>query len=415
MKQKDNIQVGIGFATGRKGFQKVLRSYIHNWKESGLVGNNEVLLNLLIAYDLHYKNTQITDYTEIPWELANQINEKIFIGDMEIESEIEHLKKENIIDADEATLLFKRGYAGKRNAVLYFAVKNRMDYLLFLDDDEYPVAVTNTRNTVVWGGQHVLLKHLQYLEGADITHGRHCGYISPIPYIEYNERMSESDFRCFIEAISNDILNWENVKEVMQNGGVTYADPQILITNEPSEVEEQNKSKFISGSNLGINLKEPTRLFPFYNPPKARGEDTFLATCLSHRKVLKLPCYTFHDGFSTYHHLLEGVLPIRLKQIKGEEEEIINRFYKACIGWIRYKPLLTYITKPEAYEETIGKIRNHLRKTVPKLCAYFHRPEFAQISEELEKYHENVIDHYREFLATQLAWSKVMEHLQTRS
>ena len=37
-----------------------------------------------------------------------------------------------------------------------------------------------------------------------------------------------------------------------------------------------NKAKFISGANLCINLTDAKRVFPFYNPPGARGEDTFL-------------------------------------------------------------------------------------------------------------------------------------------
>ncbi len=47
--------------------------------------------------------------------------------------------------------------------------------------------------------------HLQYIREADVTSGYHCGYISPIPYLNYNSDLSETDFRTFIEAISNDI------------------------------------------------------------------------------------------------------------------------------------------------------------------------------------------------------------------
>lgn len=192
-----------------------------------------------------------------------------------------------------------------------------MDYLIFLDDDEYPMAVTNTKKHTIWSGQHVLSTHIKHIRNADLTHGHHCGYISPIPFIEYNDTMQETDFRSFIEAISNDILNWDNVKAVMNNGGVTYADTNILTTEATIEVEEVNHAKFISGANLGINLSNPKRIFPFYNPVGARGEDTFLSTCLKERKVLRIPVYTFHDGFSTYSHLLEGVLPIKLNYIKG--------------------------------------------------------------------------------------------------
>ncbi|NLV70757.1 MAG: hypothetical protein GXY56_07735, partial [Clostridiales bacterium] len=40
------IKVGIGFATGRKQFQRILRSYAYNWKESGLIDNQNVSLDL---------------------------------------------------------------------------------------------------------------------------------------------------------------------------------------------------------------------------------------------------------------------------------------------------------------------------------------------------------------------------------
>lgn len=407
------IRVGIGFATGRKGFQKILRSYIHNWRESGLVENVNIQLHLFIAYDLSYANTEVKDFTGMPGELSKQINGRTYIGNRDIRLESDGLVLNNLITAREEELLFGKGYAARRNAVMYYAIKNKMDYLLFLDDDEYPVAVTNTKNTAVWGGQHVLSTHLEYLSEADISHGRHCGYISPIPYIEYNETMSENDFRNFVQAISNDILNWDKIKSVMKNGGVTYADPKILADGYAFEVKEENNAKFISGSNLGLNLKEPNRVFPFYNPPGARGEDTFLSTCLSERKVMRVPCYTFHDGFATYNHLLEGVLPIKLKYVKADSKEIIDRFYKASIGWVRYKPLLVYITNPGAYEKTIRSMKKVLEETIPKLCRYFDQPEFMNVIHELDKYDNDVRLHYKDFLDTQTAWAKVMNHLST--
>ncbi len=196
--------------------------------------------------------------------------------------------------------------------------------------------------------------------------------------------MTEADFRSFIEAISNDIINWDTLKTVMENGGVTYADTKILTSDEAIEVQETNHAKFISGANLCINLADSRRIFPFYNPPGARGEDTFLSTCLSERKVLRVPCYTFHDGFSTYNHLLEGVLPIRLKFIKAYNEQIITRFYKACIGWIRYKPSLLFITQPDHYEGKIEEMREQLKETLPKICTYFGQPDFINVLAELE-------------------------------
>ena len=411
MQQSNIIKVGIGFATGRKNFKKVLKSYIYNWQESGLVENEKVSLNVFIAYDLAYQQTKTSDYRNISPSIADRVDSINYIGQNATLHEIDNLVQENVINIDEAHMIFGKGYAAQRNAVLYTAIKNKMDYLIFLDDDEYPLAVTNTRKTAIWGGQQVLSMHLKYIAQSDITHGKHCGYVSPIPNIDFNDTLTEEDFRSFIEAISNDIVNWNSLKTVMNNGGVTYANTQILTSDDAKEVKETNHAKFISGANLCINLTEPSRVFPFYNPPGARGEDTFLSTCLSDRKVLRVPCYTFHDGFSTYKHLLEGVLPIGLTFIKADSEPIINRFYKACIGWMRYKPLLLYITRPDCYEEKIEDIRKQLKEVLPKLCVYFGKPDFNNLSAELEKYHKNVKKHYREFNETKHIWSKLMSYL----
>ena len=408
-----DIKVGIGFATGRKSFQKALRTNIHNWKESGLVDNKTISLNLFVAYDLDYNKTKIADYTNVPAELADQLDSSMFIGSASVKEEINYLVQKNVIDSTEAGKIFGKGYAAKRNALLYFAIKNGIDYLVFIDDDEYPMAVTNKHKTALWGGQDILSNHIKFIAQADITHGHHCGYVSPVPFVEFNDTFKEEVFRSFIEAISNEIINWDTLKGIMENGGVTYADVEVLTSGNATEVEEINHAKFISGANLCINLKNARRVFPFYNPPGARGEDTFLSTCLSERKVLRVPCYAFHDGFSTYKDLLEGVLPIRLKFIKADNEQVTSRFYKACIGWIRYKPLLLYITQPDCYEEKIKKMREQLYETLPKICRYFNEPDFINIAAEMEKYHKNVKKHYGEFVETQRIWAKIMEHFDS--
>lgn len=408
MEKVKKINVGIGFATGRKSFQKILKTNVYNWEESGLTEKENISLNLFVAYDLKYSNTKSTDYTNVSKDVLNLIDSSHFIGSTALQEEIDYLINENIIDKEEAQLFFGRGYAGKRNAVLYFAMKNKMDYLIFLDDDEYPMAVTNTRSTDIWGGQHVLSTHLKYIKDADITNGHHCGYISPIPHIEFNDTMTEDDFRLFIEAISNDIINWDTIHSVMKNGGVTYADTKILVRDEVEEVQQVNHTKFISGSNLCINLTNPKRVSPFYNPPNARGEDTFLSTCLGERKVLRVPCYTFHDGFSNYRNLMNGVLPIKLKNIPANSEAIVNRFYRACIGWVRYKPLLIYITQQDHYEEKIEEMREQIAASLPSICNYFGRRDFMNISLELEKYNRNVKKHYQQYLKTQEIWEKIV-------
>ena len=414
MQPENQIKVGIGFATGRKSFQKVLKTYAYNWREGGLTDERKISLNLLVAYDLQYANTSRTDYTNIHPDVRSFIDEVYFIGRTTLDEDISAMIQAGIIDEIQAKVLFGTGYAAKRNAVLYTALKNKIDYLLFLDDDEYPMAVTKTRSTAIWGGQHVLSAHLNIIDQADITNGYHCGYISPIPSIEFNDVMTSEIFRQFIEAISNDIVNWETISSLIESGGVTYADTRILVSDASEEVPETNGTKFITGANLCINLTKPERVFPFYNPPGARGEDTFLSTCLHERKVLRVPCYTFHDGFSTYNTLMDGVLPITLKKIDGKNDAVISRFYRTCVGWIRYKPLLLYITQRESYRQQIDLIREKLTLTLPSICAYFGNNDFMSILKELNRYDKNVQNHYAQFVETQEIWSRITSYLQTK-
>jgi hypothetical protein len=249
-----------------------------------------------------------------------------------------------------------------------------------------------------------------HLGNADITNGLHCGYISPIPYIEFSNVVTESDFRLFIEAISNDILEWDKIRRLMNDGGVTYANPQIFVDDTVQEVEEINHAKFISGSNLGINLMNPKRVKPFFNPPKARGEDAFLSTCLSEHRVLRVPCYTFHDGFSIYSDLLDGVLPLQLKHFDANTEKVVSRFYKACIGWVRYKPLYLFITQPDRFAEETVTIKSKLAATVPKLCKYFNNPCFQKIIAEFDKYCRLAVSHHQLFLDNQRIWEHIRDH-----
>ncbi|MGE5422286.1 MAG: hypothetical protein ACM3QW_03400 [Ignavibacteriales bacterium] len=414
MHKSKELKVGIGFATGRRGFQQVLKTYVYSWNESGLVDNDLFSLNLFIAYDLTYHKTKATDYTNIHQDLVEQLDSIKFIDGANAKEETAYLIQENVITLEESRMIFGKGYAAKRNAILYNAIKNKVDYLIFLDDDEYPLAVTNTKRTAIWGGQHVLPIHLKYIGEADITHGHHCGYISPIPYVEFNKVMKEEDFKSFIEAISNDIINWDNTMNVMSNGGVTYADTDILTHTHATEVLETNHAKFISGANLCINLTDPLRVFPFYNPPGSRGEDTFLSTCLSDRTVVSVPCYTFHDGFSTYNRLLEGVLPTRLKFNRADSGQITERFYKACIGWVRYKPLLLYITQLDHFEEKIKEMKERLEDCLPKVCTYFQQPDFVNVLTEFNKYSKNVEKHYKAFQETQIIWAKIMQHFASQ-
>lgn len=407
--KKRVVNLGIGFVTGRKNFRSMARTYAHNWNEYGLVKDTAVRLHLLVAYDLKYSSTKPSDYRKIDDSVHDLTDSVEFIGNAAIRDEARRLVAEGVVTRREAALLFGEGYAKRRNVVLYYALKNGLDYLMFLDDDEYPLAPLHFGyGHLSWMGQNVIGTHLRHIPHAEVTHGHHCGYISPIPQLEFSAELTEDDFRTFIEAVSNDILNWESVKRKMEEGGVTYADRRVLEELPVHEVEEVNHAKFISGSNLCFNLRRFTDLPPFYNPPGARGEDTFLSTCLSQARVLRVPCYTFHDGFLAYAHLLHGVLPRRLAPIRASSPKVVARFLRAAVGWVRYKPLLVRLTRRQEYEAEIRRTRRDLERVVPKLARRLGAPGFLTLPEELERYHRNVERHRAAFAETREAWKKVV-------
>jgi len=408
------INVGIGFATGRKNFKNVLHSYMYHLDESEMLKDKKIKLHLFVSYDLNYIGTRLEDYTSINTSILEKFESTYFIGDEDIENVKNELVNNKIVDEEDSYLCFGNGYAVRRNIILYYAIKNNMDYIIFMDDDEYPMAVTKNANddSTLWSGQHVIESHVNALKFADVTNGYHCGYISPIPSIEFDNILSEGKFKTFIEALSNDVLNWESIRTVMNNGGVTYADKEVLINKKISLVEEVHGAKFITGGNLGINLKDLTKVYPFYNPPGARGEDTFLSTCLTSSTVKLIPTYTFHDGFSIYNNLLKGVLPTSLKNIDPlESMEVVNRFYRACLGWVRYKPLYMYITHRDEYEEIIENMKKNLKETLPQICSYFNMQEFNNILDELEKFDSQVENHFREFEKAKMLWQSIKASL----
>ena len=406
----NSLKVGVGFATGRKSFQNVLRAYVYHLEESGFVVPGKASLTLLVAFDPAYSGTTRADYENMEPRVRQWFDDVAFFSPEDVENAAEALVKRGVAPAEEKRLLFGNGYAAQRNMVLYEAMRRHLDCLIFFDDDEYPMAVTNSNSAGValWSGQHVIEAHVKYLRFADVTNGYHCGYISPLPSLELDGILDEDTFRRFIAAMSSDVLKWEDVRATIAGGGVTYADRAVLMQNGPTLVEEENHAKFITGGNLGLSLTGPAKIPPFYNPPGARGEDSFFSTCLADCVVKRVPAYTFHDGFSLYSGLLRGVLPTRLKPVSlYGSRAVTGRFLRACLGWVRYKPLYTRLTRPEGWQNVLDAAGAALTETIPAVCAYFNDRAFADIPVQFAQYRRNIDVHLAEFERVQALWARM--------
>lgn len=405
---KDTIELGIGFVTGRPNVCKLINNYYKNMIEQLERTGKKVNLTIFLLYDLNYQYTIRTDFYSIIPEVYKNIKIK-YITPENIEEEKKKLISRNNFTKEEVDLFLGNGHAKGRNTVMYYALKWKMDYLLFWDDDEYPVAVVKEDDNLQWIPQDNILKHLEHIDDADITIGYHCGYISPIPYVELGEEISEDDFKNYIEAISNELVSWESIKQKMiDNNGVTYSEKSIAEGKGLYELQQ----KWVAGSTLCLNLNHLDKIPAFYNPPLARGEDTFFSTLLKDAKILKIPVYHFHDGFLKYTSIIKGRYPKKLRRIKIEEENIESRFLKASKGWIKYKPLLMYIQDNENYKRNMKVAIEKLEKSVPKINELFESTNFTDLVKDLKEYDRNVEKHYKEYLKTNEIWKRMKEILK---
>lgn len=406
---EDVIKFGIGFVTGRPNVCKVINStyerLINQFKNS----DKKVEITIFILFDLGYQFTTRIDFYGIIPNVYKDIRIK-YITPEDIEEEKKKLIGKEILTKQEAELFFGHGHAKGRNTLMYYAKKYQIDYLLFWDDDEYPVACMKNMETneITWKEQDNIAMHLKFIDNSDVTIGYHCGYISPIPYVELNEDVNEEKFKSYIEALGNDIISWDSIKEkFVKYNGITYADPNIANGVGEYEIKTDGAGKWVAGSTLCLNLRHLSKIPAFYNPEGARGEDTFFSTQLLKSKVIKVPVYHFHDGFLKYTNIARKKYPKTLRKIKSSEEQIEERFFKASRGWIRYKPLFEYITNRENYAKSIEETCKQLEKGIPEVNKLFDNSDFNILLKDLDEYDKNVKKHYNEYIKTNEVWNKL--------
>ena len=408
------IELGIGFVTGRKNACRVINKYYKNILEQTKRYNKPVNITFFILYDEEYQNTPKQDFYKILPEVYKEIHVK-YITPENIQEDKKILKGRYDFTNKQANYILGHGHAKGRNTIMYNAIKRNIDYLLFWDDDEYPVACVKEEEEIKWIKQDNILKHLENIEKADVSVGFHCGYISPIPYLELNEEIDEIIFKKYIEAISNEIIEWDNIKKIMrENNGVTYADEEIINNGKTKEIQITNGGKWVAGSTLCINLRHLDKIPAFYNPPEARGEDTFFSMSLQNSKVIRVPVYHFHDGFLKYTSIMEEKYPKKLRRIQRKEEMVGTRFLKASLGWLRYKPLLLYIKDKKGYKQEISNIRQNLQESVPVIIKLYNEEGFNKLFDVLDEYDKNVQKHYKEFIEANEVWNKIKQNLKMK-
>ena len=409
METNDIIRFGIGFVTGRPNVCKVINNTYEQLVDQFKNTDKKIKLTIFILFDLKYQYTTRVDFYGIIPNVYKDIKIR-YITPEDIEEEKKKLMARKNLSKSDVDLFLGHGHAKGRNTLMYYALKSNMDHLLFWDDDEYPVACIkdDETNELIWKEQDNITEHLKYIDDADVTIGHHCGYISPIPYVELGEDVDQEKFKDYIEALGNEAISWDKIKEkFIKDNGITYADFKLANGQGQYEIESNGIAKWVAGSTLCLNLKHIDKIPAFYNPEGARGEDTFFSTNLNNSKVIKVPVYHFHDGFLKYTNITKKKYPKTLRKIKSTEEQIQQRFLMASRGWIKYKPLFEYVSNRENYEEHMKETYRKLENSIPQINKLFGNDEFDVLLEDLKEYDKNVKKHYNEYLKTNEIWNKL--------
>lgn len=409
------INFGIGFITGRPNVCNIINNYYKFLLEQVKEIESEVSFTFFILYDLNYLNTKEEEFYKINSEVHEKIKIK-YITPKDVEKKNKEVMKKFNLAKTEADLLIGKGYAKARNTILYEAVEENIDYLLFWDDDEYPLAAIRNGDEIKWIKQKNVLQHIKNIENVDITYGHRCGLISPLPYVKYNKKLTEEVYKDFIDALENEVISWEKVKRMYKNdSGIGFADKNIAnYTQEVEEMENVGTENFVLGSGICLNLRHLDKIPAFYNPPGARGEDTFFSCSLGLKKakILRIPVYHFHDAFLKFQFLMDEKYPKNLKKVKSDDSSIEKRFKRTTEGWTKYKPLLCYLNDKNNYEKTIEICKEKLIKSTSIVGTAFKNCDLTNLSDILEEYDQNIEEHYLEYIKVNDVWDKIKNQIK---
>ena len=89
------------------------------------------------------------------------------------------------------------------------------------------------------------------------------------------------------------------------------------------------------------------------------------------------------------------------------DSSVGDRFLRASLGWIKYKPLLMYIMQRNTYLKDIAIAKEKLKNSIEKINKMFPESNFLCLVDELEKYDQNVHEHYKEYLKTNEVWNRI--------
>ena len=399
--------IAVVYPCGRKIVSKVVNTLVRQLKNKNHFERYEI--SLIIAFDETYGNLKASDFRQ-PKSTCDSFRNVLYlnVGDF---SSFKWIRDKYGISESGFEILFKhRGYSTQKNLALFHAMLIQSDYVVFLDDDEYYTAPTiNPDNSLIWHEQDVIGNHIGYLEEADITNGMTTGFFSPIPS-DLNSYLNDELSRTLgcVLSYGSEFISEETFSSEINN--IRYIDSTI-VNSLPNLVPIQNGTRFVTGSNLGFNMKAVANglIPPLFNPVNARGEDAILGTQIYSTKLLRIPVHTFHDPFLQYVDILEGSYPDKLVPIRLSTSSM-QRFLTAFLGWISYAPLFIRLTSMDEHEESerIGSMNSSLPGVCKSVSQRLGCVGFLKGVDVFSRFYFQMDNDYSDYMHSKDTWKQLI-------
>lgn len=399
----------IVFCTGRRTIGPVLNMLVQQLERFGHFQHYRT--NLILSYDPGFQGLSWEDFVQ-PEGVVSRFESVQYLGPESYKA-LSWVRNYTQMDEGTFDILFKpRGYSSQKNIALLQALLTGAERIVLLDDDEYFVAPFRTGNGHInWQEQDVFGVQMHHLDSADITNGAKTGYFSPIPS-KLRSHLGENLCRQLgaVLSIGNEVIREDSFLHA--EALITYGDRNYLESL-PREIKARKGLKFLSGGNAGFNSLgiRAGRIPPFFNPVGARGEDTILGTQLQEVRLEEIPVYTFHDPFLQYSKIAYGLFPDYLSPIEVTPVTL-DRFCRACYGWVRYSPLLLRITtESEEYNERVEAMLIGLRQVGPQIDEQLHWRGFGDLSPALAASAARSQQDYDDLRRAREAWFSLVTKL----
>jgi hypothetical protein len=337
-----NRRIALGLITRHFDDPDPIFLFLDNASEHG-----HVIDRVIVAYSHSKDESTITAVNNrIKLDLLNVSSTSLLLEEMH--------RSGIAIEAIDALLELPDGgpdgeipYGAYRNAVMFKAMLEGINYLLFFDSDVEPRVLTQLEGLDArWEVIDFIGTHIRSLAKEDVTAttSEYSGYyiIPPISFPGLGDLL--------------DGLGKGMALEYMED----CKDHRCLNLGSSHPGLPRPTDKPLGG-NLGLDLSQPWRLAPFYSTiysysgltVKSRGEDTLLGQAISASggKIMDVDLRIFHH---TYEHF--PVAPdIRKKSIR-------DRFYWACLGWIGRNPFLSWYLDQHGLLETDWRSETTLQR-----------------------------------------------------